>query len=97
MELHEVRERMSAALAAFMVSDQYLLEHDLSERCIAARVALHLQQVFPEYLVDVEYNRVGRPPKRLALREVCANYRNKDGKALAVPDVVVHRRGPEGP
>jgi hypothetical protein len=30
-------------MAAFIATDRYLLEHDLSERCIAARVAFHLQ------------------------------------------------------
>ena len=97
MEFEEVRERVSAALAQFTDTDRFLLEHDLNERCIASRVALYLQAIFPEYYVDVEYNRVGRPPKRLQLPDECANYRNKQGDTLAVPDVIVHRRGPEGP
>jgi hypothetical protein len=90
-------KRVSVALAQFTETDRYLLEYDLSERCIASRVALHLQAVFPEYSVDVEYNRVGRPPKRLNLPDECANYRNKQGESLAVPDVIVHHRGTEGP
>jgi hypothetical protein len=97
MELEETMERVYAALAQFTESDRYLLEHDLSERCIASRVAFHLQAMFPEYAVDVEYNRVGRPPKRLQLPDECANYRNKQGESLAVPDVIVHRRGQKGP
>jgi hypothetical protein len=97
MELEEAKERVSAALAQFAEVDRYLLEHDLSERCIASRFALHLQAAFPEYSVDVEYNRVGRPPKRLQLPEECANYRNAQGESLVVPDVIVHRRGPKGP
>ncbi len=97
MELPALQERVFAALARFAELDRYLLDHDLSERCIAARLAFHLQSVFPEHSVDVEYNRVGRPPKRLGLPEECANYRNRHGESLAVPDVIVHRRGPEGP
>ncbi|MCZ2075579.1 MAG: hypothetical protein HUU41_02950 [Bryobacteraceae bacterium] len=97
MDMHEIQARVSAALGSFVATDRYLLEYDLSERCISARIALHLQPLFPDHFVDVEYNRVGQPPKRLAISEDCANYRNKKGEALAVPDVIVHRRGPEGP
>lgn len=84
-------------MAAFAREDRHLLEHDLSERCIAARVALHLQHLFPEYCVDVEYNRAGETPKRLNLPDHCANYFDDQGRALVVPDVIVHRRGATGP
>lgn len=97
MHLEAVQQRVKMALAALEKDDWYLLRYDLSERCIAARLALHLQSLFPDHSVDVEYNRVGRPPKRLHIPEQCANYRGKNGEALAVPDVIIHRRGPEGP
>lgn len=97
MELIEIKKRVSEALAKFKEVGSYLLENNLGERCIASRYALHLQAVFPEYSVDVEYNRVGKPPKRLELPEECANYRNEHGDSLVVPDVIVHQRGPSGP
>jgi hypothetical protein len=97
MEFKEVKQRLDVALAKAADMDRYLLEHDLSERCIASRVTLYLQALFPDHFVDVEYNRVGLSPKRLALPAKCANYRNKDGESLAVPDVIVHHRGPHGP
>ncbi len=31
------------------------------------------------------------------LPELCANYRDENGNALVVPDIIVHRRGPDGP
>ena len=94
MEYPEVERRVEEALRAFQQQDRYLLEHNLSERCIAARVAFHLQRSFPEYSVDVEYNRAGDVPKRLELPEECANSVDDDGRALVVPDVIVHHRGP---
>lgn len=97
MEREEVRKRVENALRNVADNDQHLLEYDLGERCIASRLAMYLQMEFPEYCVDVEYNRDGAVPKRLGLPDACANYRNKDGEALAVPDVIVHRRGPRGP
>ena len=69
----------------------------MSERCIAARLSLYLQGVFPSYSVDVEYNRAGWPPKRLELPDECANARDENGDTLVLPDIIVHRRGPDGP
>lgn len=97
MELAPLKVCVEAALESFKEQDDYLLANDLSERCIASRLALHLQAYLPAYKVDVEYNRVGRPPKRLQLPPECANYRNPAGEALVVPDIIVHFRGPLGP
>ncbi len=97
MEPEEVKRRVEEALRMLAENDQYLLENDLGERCIASRLAMYLQQEFPEYSVNVEYNRDGVVPKRLQLPEDCANSRNKNGEALVVPDVIVHRRGHDGP
>ena len=54
MEEHEVRERLEAALVRLAETDLYLLEYDLSERCIAGRLAMYLQDVFPDHTVDIE-------------------------------------------
>jgi hypothetical protein len=78
-------------------NDHALLGWDLSERCIAARLAMYLQNLFPEYSVDVEYNRVGYAPKTLDLPEECANRKSRNGEPLVLPDIIVHKRGPEGP
>jgi hypothetical protein len=96
MNRDEVEKRLSDALNQVATADRYLLEHDLSERCIASRLAMYLQNEFPEHSVDVEYNRVGNTPKRLGLPEGCANYPDRNGEALVVPDVIVHRRGAGG-
>ena len=97
MEEDEVNERLKRAVVRLAHEDRYLLEKDLSERCIAARLAMYMQDEFRDHKVDVEYNRDGDTPKRLDLPEECANYKNRDGEALVVPDVVVHCRGSEGP
>jgi hypothetical protein len=97
MEEKEITTRLNNALRKVGENDRYLLEFDLSERCIAARLALYLQAEFPGYNVDIEYNRDGAAPKRLNLPEACANFRNEDGEALVVPCVIVHKRGPDGP
>ncbi|MEX2376322.1 MAG: hypothetical protein WD942_12185 [Dehalococcoidia bacterium] len=97
MEAVEVRELLEQAVLRVREADRYLLEKNLNERCIAGRLAMYLQELFPRLHVDVEYNRDGNTPKRLDLPEECANFWNEDGEALVVPDVIVHRRGEAGP
>ena len=93
----EVREKLQVATQKLVTDDAHLLEHDLSERCIASRLAMYLQSEFPELSVDVEYNRVGAHPKTMELPEECANYRTNDGEPRVVPDVIVRKRGADGP
>lgn len=95
----EVRQILETALHRLETDDRHLLENDLSERCIAARLAMYLQPAFQPagWSVDVEYNRAGDIAKRLVLGQECAHRLNRDGEALAVPDVIVHQRGPHGP
>lgn len=59
IELKCIVER---AISLFNSSEYYLLERDLSERCICAKFALYLEKVinntnYSDYFVDVEYNR----------------------------------------
>jgi hypothetical protein len=93
----QVKAKLQAATQKLLASDSHLLEHDLSERCIASRLAMYLQQEFEDMSVDVEYNRIGARPKTMELPEECANYRGNAGEPLVVPDVIVHKRGPDGP
>ena len=97
MEEQDVAGRLDRAVRKLNESDLYLLEKDLSERCIAARLAMYLQNEFRDHNVDVEYNRAGDVAKRVPLSQQCAKRWNREGEALAVPDVIVHQRGEAGP
>jgi hypothetical protein len=82
---------LSPSFIAF--GDKGLVAVDISERCIASRLAIYLQNESPDHHVDIEYNHDADTPKRLGIREACANYLGPDGQALVVHDVIVHRRG----
>jgi hypothetical protein len=97
MEEEDVMARLTVALERVAEQDLHLLGVDVSERCIASRLAMYLQEQFPEHHVDVEYNRDAETPKRLGLPEECANIGDHNGRAFVVPDVIVHRRGAAGP
>lgn len=75
------------ALRTLTTRDDFLLEHDASERSITHRLGVYLGDQFPQYDVDCEYNRRGKDgaPKRIVTQA-------SPGKCV-FPDVIVHRRG----
>lgn len=95
MRTDEVTQRLRQAVARVRHADHHLLAVDVSERCIAARLAMYLREYFVDYDVDVEYNRYGDDVKHLYdLVTTCPRERNGNSQGQCVlPDVVVHRRG----
>lgn len=88
-ELLNLKQVVDAALAGFHKEEMYLLEQDLSERCICARFALHLTEAlrntpYKGYFVDVEYNRGADGHERAVKR--------LDDTPITV-DLIVHKRG----
>lgn len=59
--------------------DHELIEIEVHERTIAARLAMYLQDEFPTWNADCEYNRDRRRPKEILER-------------LVYPDIIIHRR-----
>ena len=98
MNVDELRPLFEEALRETATKDAYLFLVDVSERNLAGRLAIHLQPKLPRWHVDPEYNRMnGDLPKRIELPPMCAGYRNDDNLVLVSPDLVVHRRGADGP
>ena len=98
MNADKLRPLFEAALRETVTVDAYLFQVNVSERNLAGRLGMHLQPKLPEWHVDPEYNRMnGHDSKRIELPPVCAGYRNEDNLVLVSPDLVVHRRGSDGP
>ena len=77
------------AIRVFNEQERYLIENDLSERCVCARFAMTLSEIlrhtqYKEYIVDVEYNR-GIDGSERAIKRLC--------DAMIVVDLIVHKRG----
>lgn len=81
-----VKDAVGEAVEQLFAKEGFLLEANAAERTIVARLAMYLEPRFPEYHVNVEYNRHGLDPKRLNLPAY-------GGEKLILPDVVVHRQG----
>jgi hypothetical protein len=95
--INEIKSRIDNALNELtsQSNDKYLLEHNLGERCIAHRFAVHLEAQFPDWDVDCEYNRNGDELKEMPLSEECKALLRKTDRV--VPDIIIHKRGAEGP
>lgn len=95
MRIDEVKRYLKQAIDRVKKADRHLFDVNASERCIAARLAMYLQEYFVEYDVDVEYNRDGDNSKELQGVAQC-HPRKRDQRTpsgLVLPDVIVHRRG----
>jgi hypothetical protein len=79
--------------------DAHLFHVSVSERSLTFRLGYYLQQEFPDWHVDCEYNRNGEIPKRLYVAMLEATKRKPDTKSQGevFPDIILHRRGPDGP
>lgn len=96
MKTDEAKDYLVRATARVEEEDRHLLMVDVSERCIAARLAMYLRDAQPaDYDVDVEYNRHGPDKKQLydlMDEHDCARDRRRDEGQTVLPDVIVHKR-----
>lgn len=87
----EVKQRVIAAIARFYRHDPELLDVDVNERTITHKLAEYLQDEFPEWHVDCEYNRLGTDVKRLSLISEVVTPFDTEAKTV-FPDIIIHRR-----
>lgn len=102
MTQEEISEKLHIALKQLSKNDLWLLRNNLNERTIAHKLAEYLQQIFPVYHVDCEYNRDIDQHSGLKkvniLRERYEAIKSKVNKDPSIdvsvfPDIVIHRRG----
>jgi hypothetical protein len=88
MTSEEIKQTLNAALQILYRTEIDLINRQLHEQTIVARLMLHLQHLLPEWNVDVEFNRQG----------VSINEAKEDNQGFnRKPDIIIHRRGPDGP
>lgn len=107
---NQVKDAIEAALLRLFHADRKLLVDDANERSIAHRLAMYLEAEFdafePDYVVDVEYNRVTSAngvtdsiKKRVDYDRLSTDCKGRkiqddDTNAQTVfPDIIVHERG----
>jgi hypothetical protein len=96
MDRLEVSQKLNRAIQKLTERDLELFARDVNERSITHRLAMYLQQEFPEMDVDCEYNRYDFETKWLDFYP--PDTKTDDTEARTVfPDIIVHKRGPKGP
>ena len=102
-----VESRLITAINHLRTRDTYLIEHNLHERTIVHRLAIYLEELFPTWHVDCEYNNDRGTVKRItAIHDKLQTFLSKDPTATDLhatddasgntqtvfPDLIVHRR-----
>lgn len=80
---------IQTAIDTLLDSDALLFQNDSAERAITAKLACYIQNIFPDWNVDCEYNRDYEGVKRL--KEICNPSNHEDGSTV-YPDIIVHKR-----
>jgi hypothetical protein len=84
-----VERGLRRCLERLIDRDCRLVQLGPSERAVAHRLAVYLEQEFPDWHVDCEYNRQGDDGDRKQVRI-------DDVDRDVDPDIIVHIRGPQG-
>lgn len=82
-------EAVIHAVQTLLDRDAYLLWADVNERTVTHRLAVYVEQAFPGWDVDCEYNRDGHNPKEIAF----GSGDDAEHGSRVFPDVIVHKRG----
>jgi hypothetical protein len=82
--------KVVTALQEFYAHERFLIEHDLGERTLTHRLAVHLERQFSGWEVDCDYDRLGERTLRLPRGTIIST---DDHLAKSIyPDIVVHQR-----
>src|SRR6266481_3162936 len=89
----EMQERIGRAVVKFIGVDRALIRLEANERTLTHKLAEYLQQEFPPWNVDCEYNRLGGDRKEIDLPEKYSTIDDEDLYATTVyPDIIIHKR-----
>jgi len=89
-----VFEKIKNAYRTLLKNDSHLLTFDANERSITHKLAIYLQDEFPDYNVDCEYNRDRHDSKKLLFLLEVKEIRSDETKGTTVyPDIIIHHRG----
>jgi hypothetical protein len=89
----KIKDKVLNAFRRFLEKDGYLLAVTANERSITHRFAIYVENEFPNFNVDCEFNRNGLHPKKLDTFKKVVQSDDESGVTV-YPDIIVHRRGP---
>jgi hypothetical protein len=88
----QITKKIGKALKLLCSKDQYLINHDVNERSVSHKLAEYIQNEFPNFNVDCEYNRDGASKKELHFLDF-GKFGPSDVNGKTVyPDIIIHKR-----
>lgn len=87
----KMRNAVDLAINKLLERDIFLLQNDVNERSISHKLGCYLQELFPDWQVDCEYNRNHEDPKRLKLPIESILSDDTDAQTV-FPDIIIHKR-----
>jgi len=91
LSINPTGEKVFQSLEKFLERDSVLLEINANERSLTHRVAIYLQELFPEMDVDCEYNREDHDPKALYIPGGEPDTYDTNAQTV-YPDIIIHKR-----
>jgi hypothetical protein len=92
----DIEYSLKKALDELLIKDNDIIEIDINERTISHRLAIYLECHFPEWNVDVEYNRNHEDIKIIEdgkkLKKILNIDPNDTNGTTVYPDIIVHKR-----
>jgi hypothetical protein len=82
--------KVIGAIREFYARETFLFDKDLGERTVTHRMAVHVENHFPSWNIDCDYNRLGERIWRLPRASIVSTDDDL-GKSI-YPDIVVHKR-----
>ena len=89
----EVFDALQRAYRKFLINDAYLIEANANERTMTHKYAEYLQQEFPSWHVDCEYNRAKDDSGKDIPKTIYGLSEQTECKHRVYPDIIVHHRG----
>lgn len=91
MNQDSVKQKVKNSLKKLRAKDRELLEINVNERTISHKLAEYLQNEFPDYSVDCEYNRHVDIKKTLEIPDNHIGWDDTESKTV-FPDIIIHKR-----
>lgn len=88
-DFESIQNKVGIAIGILLKEDAFLLENLVNERSVAHKLAEYLQEQFPEWNIDCEYNKKGLDTKLLDNIHECDEQRKTD---RVLPDIIIHHR-----
>ena len=89
MEQFEIEEKINEALKQLRNKDSVLLSNNLSERAICHKLAIYIENIFIDWDVDCEYNKI---PTGCKILDIIPRGKSNSEKRKVFPDIIVHKR-----